>query len=168
MNRIAFYLYETAQYAEAEPLFLRSTEIRRLALGEQHPDYAASLNNLAELYERWAGTRGRAALPQGDGDSSPALGEQHPDYATSLNNLAVLYDAMGRHARGRAALPQGDGDSSPRPGRAASRLRHLAEQPGGAVPSDGPARARPSRSTSSRRRFVASPWASSIPPTPPR
>ena len=127
LNRIAFYMYETAQYAEAEPLFLKSTEIRRRALGEQHPDYATSLNNLAELYRAMGRhARGRAALPQVDGDSSPALGEQHPDYATSLNNLAVLYRRDGPARRGRAALP------------------------------------------ASRWRFVASPWASSIPTTPPR
>ena len=38
------------RHAEAEPLYLKSMEIRRVALGEQHPDYAASLNNLALLY----------------------------------------------------------------------------------------------------------------------
>ena len=61
-----------------------------------------------------------------------ALGERHPDYAASLNNLAdVLRDGPAR--RGRAALQAGDGDLSHGPGRAASRLRRLAEQPGGAV-----------------------------------
>ena len=34
----------------------QAMEIRRTALGERHPDYATSLNNLAGLYERWAGT----------------------------------------------------------------------------------------------------------------
>ena len=38
------------RHAEAEPLYLKSTEIRRPALGEQHPSYATSLNNLAGLY----------------------------------------------------------------------------------------------------------------------
>jgi hypothetical protein len=37
------------KYAEAKPLFERSLEIRKKALGEDHPDVAASLNNLAEL-----------------------------------------------------------------------------------------------------------------------
>ncbi len=74
-------------------------EIRRTALGERHPDYADSLNNLASLYH----AMGRHA------DAEPlykeameirrtALGERHPSYATSLNNLAGLYDAMGRQA----------------------------------------------------------------------
>jgi tetratricopeptide (TPR) repeat protein len=38
-------------YAKAEPLFRRSLEIRKRALGENHPDYATSLYNLAELYK---------------------------------------------------------------------------------------------------------------------
>ncbi len=37
-------------HAAAEPLFRQAAEIRRAALGEGHPDYATSLNNLAVLY----------------------------------------------------------------------------------------------------------------------
>ena len=39
-------------YAKAEPLFRQALEIRKRALGENHPDYASSLNNLAVLYQR--------------------------------------------------------------------------------------------------------------------
>ena len=38
------------RHGEAEPLFARAMEICRTALGEAHPDYATSLNNLAALY----------------------------------------------------------------------------------------------------------------------
>ena len=51
LNQTAHYLYERGQYAEAEPLYLQAMEIRRTALGERHPDYATSLNNLAGLYD---------------------------------------------------------------------------------------------------------------------
>jgi tetratricopeptide (TPR) repeat protein len=85
--------------ADAGPLYKRAMEIQRTALGERHPDYAQSLNNLAGLYE----AMGRHA------DAGPlykqaieirltALGERHPTYADSLNGLAELYRAMGRHA----------------------------------------------------------------------
>jgi hypothetical protein len=37
--------------AEAELLYLQAIEIRRVALGEDHPHYANSLNNLAALYD---------------------------------------------------------------------------------------------------------------------
>ena len=43
-------------YARAEPLYRQALEIRKKALGEGHPDYAASLNNLAGLYQSWATT----------------------------------------------------------------------------------------------------------------
>jgi hypothetical protein len=38
------------RHSEAEPLYLQAMELRREALGERHPDYADSLNNLAKLY----------------------------------------------------------------------------------------------------------------------
>src|SRR3984893_8260093 len=92
-------LYEKGRYAEAEPLYKRSLAIREKALGPDHPDVAASLNNLALLYDQ----QGRHV------DAEPlykkalaiwekALGPDHPDVATSLNNLALLYDAQGRYA----------------------------------------------------------------------
>ncbi len=37
-------------HAAALPLYRQALEIRRTALGEDHPDYATSLNNLAGLY----------------------------------------------------------------------------------------------------------------------
>jgi CHAT domain-containing protein len=89
-----------------QPLFRfysQVREIRRTALGENHPDYAISLNNLAGLYH-------------GMGDHAAALrlyrealeiwrtrsGEDHRNYATTLSGLAALYHDMGDHA---AALP---------------------------------------------------------------
>ncbi len=35
------------KYEEAEPLYRRALQIRKKALGEEHPDVARSLNNLA-------------------------------------------------------------------------------------------------------------------------
>ena len=113
------YLRDQAQYAEAEPLYKQAMEIWRTALGERHPSYAASLNNLVELY-RAMGRHAEAEplYKQAMEIRRTALGERHPDYATSLNNLAVLYYAMGRHAeaeelRKKAMAihrrPEGDG-----------------------------------------------------------
>ena len=105
LNEIAYYLYERGQYAEAEPLSSAAMEIHRAALGEQHPDYAASLNNLASLY-RAMGRHAEAEplLVRSLAIRRAALGEQHPDYAASLNNLASLYRAMGRHAEAEPLL----------------------------------------------------------------
>ena len=43
-------------YAKAEPLYRQALEIRKQALGENHPDYAASLNNLACCTRPWGTT----------------------------------------------------------------------------------------------------------------
>jgi hypothetical protein len=42
----------TGRYAEAEPLIRRSLAIREEVLGQDHPNVARSLNNMADLYER--------------------------------------------------------------------------------------------------------------------
>ena len=46
LNDLAALYCEVGDYASAEPLFRQAMEIRRVALGESHPDHAAS--NAAE------------------------------------------------------------------------------------------------------------------------
>ena len=88
-------------YARAEPLFRQALEIRKKALGESHPDYATSLNNLAVLYRAMGDyARAEPLFRQALEIQKKALGESHPDYATSLNNLA---EAVPVHGRLRAA-----------------------------------------------------------------
>jgi CHAT domain-containing protein/tetratricopeptide (TPR) repeat protein len=75
-------------------------EIRKEALGEEHPDYAAGLNSLGLVY--WSmGDYARAEplYRQALQIRKQALGEDHPDCATSLNNLAALYWSMGDYTR---------------------------------------------------------------------
>ena len=75
----------------ARPLYERALAITKEVLGERHPDYAASLNNLAELLRSkgdYAGARPlyeRAVVIWKD-----VLGERHPHYAVSLSNLGFL------------------------------------------------------------------------------
>jgi len=71
-------------------------EIIKKALGEEHPDYASSLNNLGMLFSDMGDYK--AAEPyykQALEIRKKALGEEHPDYASSLNNLGILYRNMG-------------------------------------------------------------------------
>ena len=86
-------------YAAAEPLYRQASDILRQALGEEHRDYATSLNNLALLYAEMGNYDAAEPLYRQASDiRRQALGEEHPDYATSLNNLALLYVAMGNYA----------------------------------------------------------------------
>ena len=86
------------RYNDAEPLCLHSLEIWKRQLGDDHPDVASSLNDLALLY----GLQGRY------NDAEPLflqsleiwkrqLGNDHPNVATSLNNLARLYKSQGKY-----------------------------------------------------------------------
>ena len=87
-------------YARAEPLYRQALEIKKKALGENHPEYATSLNNLAWLYACQGDyVRAEPLYRQALEIKKKALGENHPDYAASLNNLAELYKSQGDYAR---------------------------------------------------------------------
>jgi tetratricopeptide (TPR) repeat protein len=86
-------------YTLAEPWYevcLKKTQER---FGEEHPDVATSLNNLAVLYAH-QGRYSEAEPLYRDAVAmrKRLLGEDHPNIATSLNNLAWLYDAQGHYS----------------------------------------------------------------------
>jgi CHAT domain-containing protein/tetratricopeptide (TPR) repeat protein len=96
-------LRQQGKAPEALPLARQVRAIRQELLGERHPSYAASLNNLAGLYQDMGDHRAALPLYQRARDlRKQALGEKHPHYAASLNDLALLYKSMGDY---RAALP---------------------------------------------------------------
>ena len=84
-------------YDRAEPLYRLALEIRKKALGEEHPDYASQPEQPGRRVcdpRRSAHCRMHRAEPlyrQALEIRKKAVGEGHPDYATSLNNLAMLY-----------------------------------------------------------------------------
>ncbi|MGB3294123.1 MAG: tetratricopeptide repeat protein [Phormidesmis sp.] len=99
LNEMVALLNSQDRYVAAELLYVRVLKIRKMALGNRHPDTALSLNNLAGLYN----SQGRY------GEAEPLylealdiykaeLGDRHPDTATSLGNLAKLYKSQGRYS----------------------------------------------------------------------
>ena len=91
--------YENGNYTEAAALAQKQLEIRRKLLGDEHPDVASSLNNLASFLNAkgdYAGAEPfyREALAM----RRKLLGDEHPDVAGSLNNLANLLEAKGDYA----------------------------------------------------------------------
>ena len=85
------------RYAEAEPLYKRALAVREKALRPEHPDFAASLNNLAGLY--YAQGRYEAAEPLNKRALAifeKALGPEHPHVVQSLENYAALLRETGR------------------------------------------------------------------------
>ncbi|MCC5661100.1 tetratricopeptide repeat protein [Nostoc sp. XA010] len=86
-------------YSQAAPWYQKCLEATKERLGEEHPDVAQSLNNLAYLYNSQG--RYREAEPlhqQALALRRKLLGEEHPDVAVSLNNLAHLYYSQGRYS----------------------------------------------------------------------
>ena len=76
-------------------------------LGERHPDYALSLNNLAALLDSQGDyAAARPLYEQALAINKEVLGERHPDYASSLNNLAGLLKSQGDYAAARPLLEQ--------------------------------------------------------------
>jgi tetratricopeptide (TPR) repeat protein/CHAT domain-containing protein len=70
---------------------------------QEHPHYAKSLNNLANLYaDMGQYDKPLPLYEQALAIKKKVLGEEHPDYANSLNDLAILYAYMGQYDK---ALP---------------------------------------------------------------
>src|SRR5439155_948526 len=98
---------QQGKYEAAQAIAIEALRIRQEILGESHPDYAASLNNLARLYQDMGDyARAEPLLRQAVEIRKKALGESHPDYAASLNDLATLYLAMSDHARASLLLAE--------------------------------------------------------------
>ncbi len=98
LQKTADYLYDRAQYGEAEPLYQRALHIREQALGPTHPEVARLLHGLAELYRK------QGKYEQAEPLFHQALyiqeltpGPDHSDVATSLNNLARLFYRKGKY-----------------------------------------------------------------------
>ncbi len=94
-------------YALAEDPLQRGLIAIKKLVGDLHPSFTSSLNNLAMLYD----SQGRyeeaePLLKQALPLMQELLGERHPDVATSLNNLAMLYDSQGRYEEAEPLLKQ--------------------------------------------------------------
>jgi CHAT domain-containing protein/Tfp pilus assembly protein PilF len=101
MSKLAeLYHWDMGASAKAESLFRRCLDILEAKLGKDHPKVAASLNNLALLYqETGAYTKAEPLFLRSLAIRESKLGQDHPEVAVSLNNLASLYQAMGAFAK---------------------------------------------------------------------
>ena len=51
MNNLAMLYKHQGRYGEVEPLLVKTLEIQRRVLGQEHPNALAVMNNLAMLYK---------------------------------------------------------------------------------------------------------------------
>src|SRR6266511_1257926 len=76
----------------------RALEIRERLLGTEHPDVAASIDNLASIYTGNAEyVKAEPLYRRALAIREKALGKDHPEIAESLNNLGALYYSQGKY-----------------------------------------------------------------------
>ncbi|TCZ71808.1 CHAT domain-containing protein [Flaviaesturariibacter aridisoli] len=99
----AFY-YDQYRYAEAARCYQEALRLGEQVYGRQHPDYAATLNDLANVYADQKRLRGKAeALYRQSLQIDEAIyGRKNANYLVSLYNLAAYFNKTGQPAR---ALP---------------------------------------------------------------
>ncbi|MBX9256304.1 tetratricopeptide repeat protein [Desmonostoc muscorum CCALA 125] len=106
-TKLAWFYQAQEIYQQAESWLQRCVELTQNHSGLEHSYVAASLNNLAKLYE----STGR------DSEAEPLyqqalelrkrlLGDNHLDVAASLNNLALLYESTGRYGEAEPLLEE--------------------------------------------------------------
>jgi tetratricopeptide (TPR) repeat protein len=85
-----------ADYPKAFNYYQKALVIREQVLGKEHPDTAATYNNLAGVYQAMGNFPQALDYYQKDLEiSEKVLGKEHPSTATTYNNLACVYQAMG-------------------------------------------------------------------------
>ena len=99
LNKWGHMAYRAGGYREADSPWTRALEIREKALGSEHAEVAASLNNLAELYRAQGQYAEAEPLYERALQIDEAVyGPNHPDVTIDLNNLAELYRTQGKYA----------------------------------------------------------------------
>ncbi len=86
------------EYESAEPQLERARQLRRDALGEEHPDTLSSMNSLSILYRKQSRyDEAEMLLVKTLEIRKRVLGEEHPKTLSSRNNLAILFKKQGRY-----------------------------------------------------------------------
>ncbi|MCR5454606.1 MAG: CHAT domain-containing protein [Bacteroidales bacterium] len=97
-KKMADYYKNIADYAEAIRLQTYTVDIRKKALGDQHPDYATALHRIAMFYDDMGQYNEAIRIQNIALDiRKKTLGEEHIDYAKSLNNLSTYYKEVGNY-----------------------------------------------------------------------
>jgi CHAT domain-containing protein/tetratricopeptide (TPR) repeat protein len=99
-NSRVIALRAKGDFRNAIPLAEHLMATRRRVLGEQHPDTATSVNNLAFLYQSMGDyAKAEPLYRQALEIEKKVLGENHESTARTLTNLAGLYFDQGDYAK---------------------------------------------------------------------
>src|SRR5580700_5367170 len=90
-------LYRSGRYQQAVALGAQASELARNLWGDSDPQYAATLNNLAEAHIALGSFVTAEPLHMKALEiSRRALGETHTDVSNSMNGLGSLYQDVGK------------------------------------------------------------------------
>ena len=94
------FAQQSADTQKALSNFETIAETQLFLLGENHPDYAATLNDIAYCHS-CLGNYGKALeyYQKAAQIRRSALGENHPDYATTLNDIGGCYSRLGDYSK---------------------------------------------------------------------
>jgi tetratricopeptide (TPR) repeat protein len=99
MSQLGLYWRKRGQFRAAEPLIRRALAIDERFFGNDHPNVANCLNNLALLLQATNHLAEAEPLIRRALDiAERSFGNDHPEVATNLNNLALLLQATNRLA----------------------------------------------------------------------
>ena len=99
-------LYDQGKYAEAISLAEKILAIHQKEYGNEHPETAISLNNLAELYRRQEIKLSEAESLYKQALAIRQKNENHSETAISLNNLGLLYRSQGKLSEAESLYKQ--------------------------------------------------------------
>lgn len=90
-NELGYHLHSMGDYQVARPYYEKALEIRKKVLGDEHPDTAKSLNNLAMLcYDENDFEEAARLMRQALAIYRKVLGDGHPDTKTMIANLEAI------------------------------------------------------------------------------
>jgi CHAT domain-containing protein len=138
LHEQAVNLYLGGKYREGIPIAERALDIREQALGSEHPDSAASMRNLVQLYRvTGAFSKAEALCKRVLEIRERTAGAEHPDTAESLDDLAILYtissaytDAEPLHQRAFTIREKALGAEHPDTAKSLNNLSRLYQDMG--------------------------------------
>ncbi|MEM9163112.1 MAG: tetratricopeptide repeat protein, partial [Cyanobacteria bacterium P01_F01_bin.4] len=136
LNAQVLALYEQGRYGEALPLAQQALEQWRRLLGNEHPQVAIALNNVAEMYRTTGNPIAAEPLYQEAlAIQAATLPAGAAETAVTLNNLGLIYIQQGRYSDAEAIYQRvnaayADGPPSVLQGRGYLNLGELYRQQG--------------------------------------
>ena len=96
LGRLGVLAVKRHHYEEARGVFQRVADSQRRIYGEDHPEYATALDNLANIdAEPGESHKSMDLRERALAIRIAALGPDHPDVASSYNNLGAAYNQAG-------------------------------------------------------------------------